>query len=59
MGKTMKGVVRAGVGDDTLFASVAEEEGGKAGEGPVVGGLVVVGVLRVGTFFFGAVAPSA
>ena len=56
MGKTVEGVVRAVVGDDTLFASVAEEEGGKAGEGPVVGGLVVV---RVGTFFFGAVAPSA
>ena len=56
MGKTVEGVARAVVGDDTPFASVAEEEGGKAGEGPVVGGLVVVGV---GTYFFGAVAPSA
>ena len=56
MGKTMEGVLRAVVGDGAFFAPVAEAEGGKAGEGPVVGGL---GVSRVGTFFFGAVAPSA
>ena len=56
MGETVEGVVRAVVGEGAIFASVAEEEGGNVGDGPVVGGLVVVGV---GTFFFGAVAPSA
>ena len=38
MGKDVEGVVRGIVGDGAFFAPVAGEEGGKEGEGPIVGG---------------------
>ena len=41
MKKGVEGVVRAVVGEGAIFASVAEDAGGKEGEGPVVGRLVV------------------
>ena len=47
MKKGVEGVVRAFVGEGAIFASVAEDAGGKEGEGPVVGRLVV-GVSWVG-----------
>ena len=47
MKKGVEGVVRAVVGEGAIFASVAEEEGGNVGDGPVVGRLLV-GVSWVG-----------
>jgi hypothetical protein len=56
MKKGVEGVVRAVVGEGAIFASVAEDAGGKEGEGPVVGRLVVgvswVGVLDSSVIFW-------
>ena len=41
MKKGVEGVVRTVVGEGAILASVAEEEGGNVGDGPVVGRLVV------------------
>ena len=46
MKKGVEGVVRAFVGEGAIFASVAEEEGGNVGDGPVVGGVVEVRKVR-------------